>query len=239
MRQDRGKHSWPWCKEQIISKWENDSWRFIMENSFEEAIFDIERESPMSLFLKQKDRLTALRPDMSETMVHKTILRKCGGDLEHAIRSRFFDCFSTEDYINAMEDITTRTKIGRKKKEITVIRQVKNFNKAKFVSDQLIEEQNSPELTLEMKEDLIEIFFHFKEAFSSDNHLLGATKVHEVKIMLNVEIPYPPLLRRPAYPSPRAREELEYHINKLMKLVVLRNVGHNEEVEVTTPVIIT
>ncbi|MBW0559877.1 hypothetical protein O181_099592 [Austropuccinia psidii MF-1] len=58
--------------------------------------------------------------------------------------------------------------------------------------------------------------------------------------MLNVERPYPPLLRRPAYPaSPRAREALESHINELMKLGVLRKAGHNEEVEVTTPVIIT
>ncbi|MBW0557394.1 hypothetical protein O181_097109 [Austropuccinia psidii MF-1] len=113
MRQDHGKHSWPWWKEQIISKWANDSWRFKMENSFEEAIFNIERDRPMSWFLKQKDRLTALHPDMSETMVHKRILRKCGGDLEHAIRSRCIEPCSTEDYINAMEDITTRTKIGR------------------------------------------------------------------------------------------------------------------------------
>ncbi|MBW0586389.1 hypothetical protein O181_126104 [Austropuccinia psidii MF-1] len=67
----------------------------------------------MSWFLKQKDRLTALHPDMSETMVHKRILRKCGGDLEHAIRSRCIEPCSTEDYINAMKDITTRTKIGR------------------------------------------------------------------------------------------------------------------------------
>ncbi|MBW0511870.1 hypothetical protein O181_051585 [Austropuccinia psidii MF-1] len=64
----------------------------------------------MSWFLKQKDRLTALHPDMSETMVDKRILRKCGGDLEHAIRRRFIEPCSTEDYINAMEDITTRTK---------------------------------------------------------------------------------------------------------------------------------
>ena len=64
MRQDHGKHSWPWWKEQVISKWANDSWRFRMENSFEEAIFNIERDRPMSWFLKQKDRLTALHPDM-------------------------------------------------------------------------------------------------------------------------------------------------------------------------------
>ncbi|MBW0504966.1 hypothetical protein O181_044681 [Austropuccinia psidii MF-1] len=113
MRQDHGKHCWPWWKEQIISKWENDSWRLKMENSFQEAIFNIERERPISWFLKQKDRLTALHPDMSETMLHKRILRKCGGDLENAIRRRCIEPCSTEDYINAMEDITTRTKIGR------------------------------------------------------------------------------------------------------------------------------
>ncbi|MBW0592150.1 hypothetical protein O181_131865 [Austropuccinia psidii MF-1] len=67
----------------------------------------------MSWLLTQKDRLTALHPDMSERMVHKRILRKCGGDLEHSIIRRCIDPCSTEDYINAMEDITSRTKIGR------------------------------------------------------------------------------------------------------------------------------
>ncbi|MBW0523583.1 hypothetical protein O181_063298 [Austropuccinia psidii MF-1] len=67
----------------------------------------------MSWFLKQKDRLTSLHPDMSETMVHKRILMKHGSDLDYAIRSRCIEPCSTEDYINAMEDITTRTKMGR------------------------------------------------------------------------------------------------------------------------------
>ncbi|MBW0551193.1 hypothetical protein O181_090908 [Austropuccinia psidii MF-1] len=48
------------------------------------------------------------------------------------------------------------------RREITVIRQVKNVNKEKFVSDQLIEAQISPELTLEMKEELIEILFQYR-----------------------------------------------------------------------------
>ncbi|MBW0592304.1 hypothetical protein O181_132019 [Austropuccinia psidii MF-1] len=38
-------------------------------------------------------------------------------------------------------------------REITVIKQVKNVNKEKFVSNKLIEAQISPELTLEMKEN--------------------------------------------------------------------------------------
>ncbi|MBW0479050.1 hypothetical protein O181_018765 [Austropuccinia psidii MF-1] len=91
-----------------------------------------------------------------------------------------------------------------------------------------------------MKEELIEILFQHREAFASDNEPLGVIKGHEVDIMLNVERPYPPRLRRPAYSaSPRAREELEIHIDELMKLGVLRKVEHNEEVQFTTPVIIT
>ncbi|MBW0508122.1 hypothetical protein O181_047837 [Austropuccinia psidii MF-1] len=54
MRQDHGKHSWPWWKEQIISKWARDSWRFKMENSFEEATFNNERDMPMSGFLNRR-----------------------------------------------------------------------------------------------------------------------------------------------------------------------------------------
>ncbi|MBW0546709.1 hypothetical protein O181_086424 [Austropuccinia psidii MF-1] len=73
------------------------------------------------------------------------------------------------------------------KEEITVIRQVKNANKEKFVSDQLIEEKISPELTSEMKDELIEILFQYREAFASDNELLGAIKGHEAEIILNVE----------------------------------------------------
>ncbi|MBW0505898.1 hypothetical protein O181_045613 [Austropuccinia psidii MF-1] len=66
----------------------------------------------MSWFIKQKDRLTSPHPDMSETMVHNRILRQCGGDLEHAIRGICIENCSTEDYINAMEDLTNRKKIG-------------------------------------------------------------------------------------------------------------------------------
>ncbi|MBW0562353.1 hypothetical protein O181_102068 [Austropuccinia psidii MF-1] len=68
----------------------------------------------MLWFLKKKDRLTAINPDMSEKVIHERILRKCGGDLENAIRRRCIYPCSTEDYINAMEDITTRNKIGIK-----------------------------------------------------------------------------------------------------------------------------
>ncbi|MBW0477453.1 hypothetical protein O181_017168 [Austropuccinia psidii MF-1] len=67
----------------------------------------------------------------------------------------------------------------------------------------------------------------------------GAIRGNEVDITLNIDRPYPPVLRRAADPaSPRTREALEKHIQELIQLGVLRKVGHDEEFEVTTPVII-
>ncbi|MBW0556321.1 hypothetical protein O181_096036 [Austropuccinia psidii MF-1] len=48
------------------------------------------------------------------------ILKKCGGELEHSLRSRCIEPCSTEEYINALEDIVTRTKIGRTWKKLDI-----------------------------------------------------------------------------------------------------------------------
>ncbi|MBW0512750.1 hypothetical protein O181_052465 [Austropuccinia psidii MF-1] len=88
-----------------------------------------------------------------------------------------------------------------------------------------------------MKENLIDLLFNYKNAFVTDKQLLGDIIGHEVDIILDVEKPYPPLLRIPPYPaSPRAREALEVHIKGLIDLGVLRKVGHNEQIEVTTTI---
>ncbi|MBW0587418.1 hypothetical protein O181_127133 [Austropuccinia psidii MF-1] len=84
-----------------------------MENAFEIAIFNSEKDKPLTWFLKKKDRLSALHPDMSDTMLNMKILRKCGGELEHAIKCRCVERFPTEYYINSMEVIITRTRIGK------------------------------------------------------------------------------------------------------------------------------
>ncbi|MBW0562537.1 hypothetical protein O181_102252 [Austropuccinia psidii MF-1] len=90
-----------------------------------------------------------------------------------------------------------------------------------------------------MRHDPYDVLYTYNNAFASDNERLGAIKGHEVDITLNIDRPYPPILRRTAYPaSPRAREALEKHIQKLIQLGVLRKVGHSEEADVITPVII-
>ncbi|MBW0511339.1 hypothetical protein O181_051054 [Austropuccinia psidii MF-1] len=53
-------------------------------------------------------------------MVHMKILKKCGGELDHSLRSRVIEPFSTEEYINSLEYIVTRNKIGRTWKKVDI-----------------------------------------------------------------------------------------------------------------------
>ncbi|MBW0557197.1 hypothetical protein O181_096912, partial [Austropuccinia psidii MF-1] len=48
------------------------------------------------------------------------------------------------------------------------------------------------------------------------------------------------MLRRPPYPEIlENRKEIEKHINELLEMDVIRKIGHNETVEITTPFLIT
>ncbi|MBW0586357.1 hypothetical protein O181_126072 [Austropuccinia psidii MF-1] len=124
-------------------------------------------------------------------------------------------------------------------KKISVIYSVKDTYKEEFVANQLSEAQINLSLSTKKRHDLIDVLYTYKNSFDSDNETLGAIQGNEVDITLNIYRTYPPVLRRPAYPaSPRAREALEKHIKELIQLGVLRKLGHNEEVEVTKPVLI-
>ncbi|MBW0545021.1 hypothetical protein O181_084736 [Austropuccinia psidii MF-1] len=64
--------------------------------------------------------------------------------------------------------------------------------------------------------------------------------VTDKELYLDVERPYPSMLRRPPYPeSLETRKEIEKHINELLELDVIRNIVHNEIVEITTPFLMT
>ncbi|MBW0526982.1 hypothetical protein O181_066697 [Austropuccinia psidii MF-1] len=49
---------------------------------------------------------------MSEFMIHRKILRQCGGYLEHSDKRRTTEQSSEGDIINILEEVTTRTRIG-------------------------------------------------------------------------------------------------------------------------------
>ncbi|MBW0573390.1 hypothetical protein O181_113105 [Austropuccinia psidii MF-1] len=48
------------------------------------------------------------------------ILKKCGGEPENSLRRRCIEPSSTEEYINASEDVVTRKKIGRKWRKLDI-----------------------------------------------------------------------------------------------------------------------
>ncbi|MBW0565000.1 hypothetical protein O181_104715 [Austropuccinia psidii MF-1] len=69
---------------------------------------------------------------------------------------------------------------------------------------------------------------------------LGKITGHDIELYLDVERPYPPMLRRPPYTaSLETRKEIEKHINDLLEMDFIRKMGHNEILEITTPVLIT
>ncbi|MBW0572665.1 hypothetical protein O181_112380 [Austropuccinia psidii MF-1] len=50
---------------------------------------------------------------MSDPMINMKILQKCGRELKDYIKCRCIEPCSTENYINSMEDIITRKRIGK------------------------------------------------------------------------------------------------------------------------------
>ncbi|MBW0519996.1 hypothetical protein O181_059711 [Austropuccinia psidii MF-1] len=127
------------------------------------------------------------------------------------------------------------------KRQITVSKVAPvNLELEIFKYEQLGEAKISLHLSDKQENQLSALLYNDKEAFASDKEPLGAIIGHEVDIILNTERPYSPLLRRAAYPeSPKSREALEIHIKELLDLGLIRKVGHNEEKEITTPVLVT
>ncbi|MBW0551593.1 hypothetical protein O181_091308 [Austropuccinia psidii MF-1] len=83
-----------------------------VEAAFESAKSNSDKDKALPLLFQQKDRLTELYHDLSEFMIHRNILRRCGGDLKHASKSRTTEKSSAEDVINILEELTARTMIG-------------------------------------------------------------------------------------------------------------------------------
>ncbi|MBW0528083.1 hypothetical protein O181_067798 [Austropuccinia psidii MF-1] len=95
-------------------------------------------------------------------------------------------------------------------------------------------------LTSKQKISLLKILRKNRPAFAIGEEPLRKIRGHDIELYLDVERPYQPMLRRPQYPaSLENRKEIEKHVNELLDMDVIRKIGHNEILEVTTPVLIT
>ncbi|MBW0481404.1 hypothetical protein O181_021119 [Austropuccinia psidii MF-1] len=94
-------------------------------------------------------------------------------------------------------------------------------------------------LTGKQKLSLLRMLRKNRPAFAIGEEPLGKIRGHDIELYLDVERPYPPMLRIPPYPeSLENRKEIEKHINELLKMDVISDIGHNEIVGITTPVLI-
>ncbi|MBW0477141.1 hypothetical protein O181_016856 [Austropuccinia psidii MF-1] len=75
---------------------------------------------------------------------------------------------------------------------------------------------------------LEELLNEFREGQFSTT-LTSKIRGHDIELYLDVERPYPPMLRRPPDPaSLETRKDIEKHINELLDMDVIRKIGHNE-----------
>ncbi|MBW0547568.1 hypothetical protein O181_087283 [Austropuccinia psidii MF-1] len=74
-------------------------------------------------------------------------------------------------------------------------------------------------------EELLNEFREGQPAFSIVEEPLVKIRGHDIELYLDVERPYPPMLRRPPYPeSLETGKEIEKHINELLDMDVIRNI---------------
>ncbi|MBW0502500.1 hypothetical protein O181_042215 [Austropuccinia psidii MF-1] len=140
---------------------------------------------------------------------------------------------------------------NRKKRHITIgTNKEKKFSLdiyQRYAQDSLEELMNelrqgqfSTTLNSKQKLSLLKMLSNNRPAFSIGEESLGKIRGCDIELNLDVEIPYPPILRRPPYPeSLETRKGIEKHINELLQREFIMKIGHNEIVEITTPVLIT
>ncbi|MBW0538504.1 hypothetical protein O181_078219 [Austropuccinia psidii MF-1] len=89
----------------------------------------------------------------------------------------------------------------------------------------LREGQFSTTLSSKQKLCLLKMLRKNRPAFAIGEEPLGKIKGHDMELYLDVERPYPPILRRPPYPeSLETRKEIEKHINEPLDMDVIRKI---------------
>ncbi|MBW0479652.1 hypothetical protein O181_019367 [Austropuccinia psidii MF-1] len=75
----------------------------------------------------------------------------------------------------------------------------------------------STNLTSKQKLSLLKILRKNRPAFSIGEEPLRKIRGHDIELYIDVERPYPPILRRPPYlESLETRKEISKHINELL-----------------------
>ncbi|MBW0476769.1 hypothetical protein O181_016484, partial [Austropuccinia psidii MF-1] len=102
------------------------------------------------------------------------------------------------------------------------------------------ERANSVPASPVKKLSLLKILRKNRPEFAIGEEPLVEIKGHDIELYLNLSRPYPFLLRRTPYPENlETRKEIDKNINKPPDMDVIRKIGHNEVVEITSQVLKT
>ncbi|MBW0498916.1 hypothetical protein O181_038631 [Austropuccinia psidii MF-1] len=113
---------------------------------------------------------------MSEFIIHRNILRQCGGDLEHAAKRKTTEQSSAEAIINILEKVTTRTIIGSSR-----VNPKTRFNKPwkDSVDKNPIENSNNMKYK---SSDIIQKFHIFQSTTHLANSCPRGGKINEIDV---------------------------------------------------------
>ncbi|MBW0494824.1 hypothetical protein O181_034539 [Austropuccinia psidii MF-1] len=110
----------------------------------------------------------------------------------------------------------------------TIIKEIIIPHRKEKLLNEFREGQFSTTLTSKQKLSLLKMLRKNRPAFSIGEEPLGKIRGHDIELYLDVERPYPPMLRRPPYPeSLETRKEIDKHINELLEIDFIRKIGHN------------
>ncbi|MBW0472175.1 hypothetical protein O181_011890 [Austropuccinia psidii MF-1] len=195
-----------------------------------------------NLYKHTQDVQTFLvKPTKGMTYIHGTATKMtdCIDNSQHPlIIDNYQRVYGIDIYNSENRNIT----IGTKKQNVFSldIYQISAQDPLEELLNELREGQFSTTLTSKQKLSLLKILRNNRPAFAIGEEPLGNIRGHDIELYLDVERPYPPILRRPPYPaSLETRKEIDKHINELLDMDVIGKIGHNEIVEITTPVLIT
>ncbi|MBW0490934.1 hypothetical protein O181_030649 [Austropuccinia psidii MF-1] len=90
---------------------------------------------------------------------------------------------------------------NKEKKSSLDIYQISTHEPLEELLNEFIEGQFSTTLTSKQKLNLLTILRKDRPAFAIGEEPLGKIRVHDIEFYLDVERPYPPMLRRPPYPE--------------------------------------
>ncbi|MBW0482365.1 hypothetical protein O181_022080 [Austropuccinia psidii MF-1] len=116
---------------------------------------------------------------------------------------------------------------NKEKKFSLDIYKISTHEPLKELLNEFREGQLNTTITRKQNLRLLKMLSKNRPAFAIGEEPLGKIRGHDIELYLDMERPYPPMLRRPPYSgSLETRKEIEKPINELLDMDVIRKIGH-------------